>query len=158
MALIQCSESECKGLVSDKALMCPHCGSGIKKNLENLLLTKKTKPAHQVIIDKANIPLDQDERRGHKRINIKMLTKINQETARLFNISKSGTKLATPIAHKGPSVDITLDTGEKVFNIKAIIRWVNSKNSFSNLIDMGVEISKAPPEYYEFIDQLLVNK
>ena len=85
------------------------------------------------------------------------MTKINQETARLFNISKSGMKLATPIAHKGPCVDITLDTGEKVFNIKAIIRWVNSKHSFSNLIDMGVEISNAPPEYYEFIDQLLAN-
>ena len=155
MAIIHCKE--CKGKVSDKALMCPHCGFGMQKNLENILLTQKSKTAHQDIFDKANVPLAQDERRAHKRINIKMMAKINHEAARLFNISKGGIKLATHIAHKGPSVDITLDNGEKVFNIKAIIRWVSSKRSFSNLIDIGVEIFEAPPEYYQFIDQLLAN-
>jgi hypothetical protein len=137
--------------------MCPHCGFGMQKNLENMLLTQKIRTAHQDILDKANVPLAQDEKRAHKRINIKMMAKINQETARLCNISIGGMKLATPIAHKGPSVDITLDNGKKVFNIKAIIRWVSSKRSFSNLIDMGVEIFEAPPEYYEFIEQLLAN-
>jgi hypothetical protein len=156
MALIKCSE--CKGKVSDKALMCPHCGFGMQKNLENILLTQKNKTAHQGILDKANVPLAQDEKREHKRINIKMMTKINQETARLCNISKSGMKLATPIVHRSPSIEITLDNGEKIFKIKAIIRWVSSKRSFSNLIDIGVEISEAPPEYYEFIDQLLATK
>ena len=35
MALINCKE--CKGKVSDKALMCPHCGFGMSPTLENLL-------------------------------------------------------------------------------------------------------------------------
>jgi hypothetical protein len=144
--------------VSDKALMCPHCGFGMQKNLENILLAQKNKTDHQSIIDKANVPLDQDERRAHKRINIKMMTKINHETARLCNISKGGMKLASPFSPKNPRIDITLDNGKKVFNVKGIIRWVSSKRSFSNLVDIGVEISEAPQEYYEFIDQLLINK
>jgi hypothetical protein len=82
-----------------------------------------------------------------------MMAKINQETARLCNISKGGMKLATPVAHNDPSVSITLDNGEKIINLK-----VSSKRSFSNIIDIGVEISEAPPEYYSFIDQLLAGQ
>ena len=87
-----------------------------------------------------------------------MMTKINHETARLCNISKGGMKLASPFSPKDPSIDITLDNGNKVFNVKGTIRWVSSKRSFSNLVDIGVEISNAPQEYFEFIDQLLVDK
>ena len=42
--------------------------------------------------------------------------------------------------------------------MKETIRWVSNKRSFPNLIDIGVEISEAPLEYYQFIDQLLANK
>ena len=153
MTLIHCSE--CKGKVSDMAVMCPHCGFGLQKKVENKLPTKKPGTAYQQIIDKADIPLAQDERRTHKRINIKMMAKINHETARICNISKSGMKLATPIPHKDPHVEIMLDNGDKIINVKGTIRWVSSKHSFSNMIDIGVEISAAPPEYYEFIDELL---
>jgi hypothetical protein len=86
------------------------------------------------------------------------MVKINREAAMLFNISKSGMKLATAFSPKEPNVDITLDNGENLFAMKGTIRWVSSKRSFSNLIDIGVEISAAPPEYYQFIDQLLTNK
>lgn len=155
MTLTHCSE--CKGKVSDMAVMCPHCGFGLQKKVENNLQTKKPGTAYQNIINKADIPLAQDERRTHKRTNIKMMAKINNETARLCNISKGGMKLATPVTHNDPRVAITLDNGEEVINIKGIIRWVNNKRSFSNIIDIGVEISEAPPTYYEFIDQLLAN-
>ena len=156
MTLIHCGE--CKGKISDKALMCPHCGFRMQKNRKNILLTQKPKATHREIIDKSNVLLTQDERRSHKRINIKMMAKINHETARLCTISKGGMKLATPIAHKDPSVNITLNNGEKIINIKGIIRWVSSKRSFSNILDMGVEISEAPQEYYVFIDQLLAKQ
>ncbi|MCX6555228.1 MAG: PilZ domain-containing protein [Candidatus Aminicenantes bacterium] len=155
MALIHCSE--CKGKVSDKALLCPHCGVELQKNTENKLVIKKPGTVYQNIVDEADVPLAQDERRAHKRINIKMMAKINHETARICNISKGGMKLATPVAHTDPKVEIMLDNGEKIINVKGTIRWVSSKRSFSNIIDIGVEISEAPPEYYEFLDQLLVN-
>jgi hypothetical protein len=152
MALIQCSE--CKGKVSDKAMMCPHCGFGLQKSLENTLPPKKPGAALQNIIDKADMPLAQDERRVHKRINIKMMAKINHETARICNISKGGMKLATPVAHPDPNVEIILDNGERIITIKGTIRWVSSKHSFSNIIDLGVEIYEAPPEYYEFVEKI----
>ena len=155
MALILCSE--CKGKLSDKAWMCPHCGFGLQKNLGNIAQTRKTGAGHQDISKKPRLPVNHDEKRAYKRINIRMMAKINQETARIYNISKGGMKLATPLPHINPSVNITMNNGEKIFNIKGIIRWVSSKRSFSNLIDMGVEISEAPPDYNEFVDKLLAN-
>jgi len=155
MALIHCSE--CKGKVSDKALMCPHCGFGLQKNMETLSPPNKSGTAYPHISKKADIPLAHDERRAHQRIGIKMMAKINNETARICDISKGGMKLATPSTHKDPNIEITLDNGEKVINVKGTIRWVSSKRSFSNIIDIGVEIATAPPEYYEFIDQLLAD-
>jgi hypothetical protein len=139
MELIRCNE--CKGQVYDAALLCPYCGFGLPKNLENILLTQKTEPPHQGIYDESSVPLTQDEKRACKRINIRMMAKINKETVRICNISKGGMKLVTAFPHHDPNLDITLDNGEKVFNIKGIIRWVSSKNSFSNLIDMGVKIA-----------------
>jgi hypothetical protein len=156
MALISCSE--CKGKVSDKALMCPHCGLGMSPTLENLLQLQKTRAAHQEVFNKADREQAWEEKRSHKRIDIKIMIKVNQETAMLFNISKYGMKLASPFTPKTPGVDITLDNGERVFEMKGTIRWVSSKQTFSNLTDFGVEISAAPPGYYEFIDKLLANQ
>jgi uncharacterized Zn finger protein (UPF0148 family) len=155
MTLIHCSE--CKGKVSDKALICPHCGLGISADLENLLRQQRDKDAKQEVFNNENKERAWEEKRAHKRIDIKIMVKINQETAMLFNISKSGMKLSSPFFPKDPKVDIILDNGENVFNMKGTILWVSSKRSFSNLIDFGVEISAAPQAYYEFIDQLLAN-
>jgi hypothetical protein len=156
MALNQCKE--CKGKVSDKALMCPHCGFGMTPILENLLRQQKTGFAHQEIFNKADPGRAHEEKRAHKRIDIKMMVKVNRETAMLFNISKFGMKLASPFAPKTPGIDVTLDNGEKVFEMKGAVRWVSSKHSFSNLVDFGVEILEAPREYYQFIDELLAAK
>jgi hypothetical protein len=155
MALIRCKE--CKGKVSDKALICPHCGFGISGALENLFQQQKASNFNQEVFNQPEITPSWEEKRAHKRIDIKILIKINRETAMLFNISKSGMKLAAPFVPKPTNVDIMLDNGEKVFELKGMIRWVSSKRSFSNLIDFGVEISAAPPEYYEFIDRLLAS-
>ena len=156
MAMIRCSE--CKGKVSDKAWLCPHCGFGISGALESLLRQQRHKAANQEVFNPPDNSRAWEEKRAHKRIDIKIMVKVNRETAMLFNISKSGMKLASPFFPKDPHVDITLDNGENVFNMKGNILWVSGKRSFSNLIDFGVQISAAPPEYYEFIDQLLANK
>lgn len=155
MALIHCSE--CHGKVSDQAWMCPHCGFGLQKGLGDKTQKDRSATSHEEIRDPSRLPLTHDEKRAYKRINIRMMAKINQETARIYDISKGGMKLATPLPHPDPHIDITLANGEKIYQIKGIIRWVSSKRSFSNLIDIGVEISEAPPEYYQFIDELLAN-
>jgi hypothetical protein len=155
MALIRCNE--CNGKVSDKALICPHCGLSISEDLENLLRLQKTKTSQQEVFSHPDTAKSWEEKRAHRRIDIKIMVKINQETAMLFNISKSGMKLSSPFFPKDPKVDIILDNGENVFDMKGTILWVSNRRSFSNLVDFGVEISAAPPAYYEFIDQLLAN-
>jgi hypothetical protein len=155
MAITRCSE--CKGKVSDKALICPHCGLGISADLENLLRQQRDKAANQEVFNNENKERAWEEKRAHKRIDIKMMVKVNQETAMLFNLSKSGLKLSSPYFPKDPHIDITLDNGERIFDMKGNILWVNGKRSFSNLVDFGVQITAAPPAYYEFVDYLLAN-
>lgn len=149
MAMTTCSE--CKGKVSDQAWMCPHCGFVMGQELEEFLKWQRTMSAPEV-------SLGGEEKRRHRRIDIKTMVRVDGETAMLFNISKSGMKLSSPFTPKAANVDVTLDNGERVFAMKGAIRWVSGKRSFSNLIDFGVEISEASPEYYEFIDILLASE
>ena len=86
MAMKICSE--CKGKVSDQAVMCPHCGFGMSQTLENLLRRQKNRADHQEVFNKPDSEQAWEEKRAHKRIDIKIMIKVNQETAMLFNISK----------------------------------------------------------------------
>jgi hypothetical protein len=82
------------------------------------------------------------------------MVQVDGEMALLLNLSRAGLLLSTPFHPAERNVDVTLDNGEQHFSLKGAIRWVSHKRSFSNLIDFGVEISNAPPEYYAFIDRL----
>jgi uncharacterized Zn finger protein (UPF0148 family) len=155
MALIKCPECEKK--VSDQAIMCPHCGFGVAKHVKEQTAKLEKKPAD---INPELLKLKDDEknpidRREDKRINLKMTAKINNEVAMLFNISRSGIMLSTPIIPTIPTVHLTLQAGEQTFNIKGIIRWVSRKRSISNLKDIGISIVDAPQEYYAFLNELL---
>jgi hypothetical protein len=126
MAITTCSE--CKGKISDKALLCPHCGFGIERALE--------------------------EKRRHRRIDHNTMVRVNGKTAMLFNISRSGLKLSSPFTPQVGNVDISLETGETVFTLQGTIRWVSGRRSFSNLVDFGVEIINPPPAYNEFVGRV----
>lgn len=147
MAMSKCSE--CKGNVSDQAWMCPHCGLVRGNEVKEFLEWRKAAPS-------SGAPGGEEKRR-HRRVDIKTMVRVDGETAMLFNISKSGMKLSSPFTPKAGSVDITLDNGQQTFVMKGEVRWVSGKRSFSNLIDFGVEISQASPEYYEFVEVLLAS-
>ncbi len=147
MALKNCSE--CNGRISEKALLCPHCGFGLNQDLETLLRQLGATAA----ADKtASVSIE--EKRRHRRLELRTMVQVDGEKALLFNLSRSGLLLATPFHPKGPDVSVTLDNGERHLDLKGTIRWVSRKRSFSNLIDFGVEISEASPEYYKFIEAL----
>jgi hypothetical protein len=137
MAMTTCSE--CQGKISDQALICPHCGIGLKQALETL--TRRW-------------PTPGVEKRRYPRIEIKTLVEVDGERALLFNISRGGMLLSSPSFPKGPAVDVTLEAGEEVFTLKGVVRWVSGKRSFSNLIDFGVEIISPPAGYREFVERL----
>jgi hypothetical protein len=151
MAITSCGE--CKGKVSDKALFCPHCGFGLAQALEELV-QRHVQKAVQAGLPRQEAALPFDERRRHKRIEIKSMIQVNGETALISNISRSGMKLSSPQPPKLPEIDIILDNDEKVMRLKGRICWVSGRRTFSNLVDFGVEITAAPPEYYALIDRL----
>ncbi|HEX7502746.1 MAG TPA: PilZ domain-containing protein [Acidobacteriota bacterium] len=153
MALSKCSE--CKEKVSDQAWMCPHCGFVMGQEVEEFREWQKTMPPREAAA--LEVAPGGVEKRRHRRVDIKTMVRVDGETAMLFNISKSGMKLSSPFTPTAASVEITLDNGEKIFVMKGEVRWVSGKRSFSNLIDFGVEISAAAPEYYEFVEMLLAS-
>jgi hypothetical protein len=148
MALKSCSE--CKGKISESALMCPHCGFGLNQGLEALLRRMASPPPPPGPGMEAF-----EEKRRHRRIELRTMVQVDGEKALLFNLSRSGLLLSAPFHPKGPDVDVTLDNGDRHFALKGTIRWVSRKRSFSNLVDFGVEIFEASQEYYEFIEQML---
>ena len=133
MALMNCPD--CKSLVSNKAALCPHCGVKISK-----LAEVGTKHG--------------DERRKNKRIKKKILLKINGELGLLTDISRRGIRLSTTTMPSDRTVHIKLKVDEDTFELNGIIRWEQKKRSFSNLIEIGVQVNEAPRGYYEFIDEL----
>lgn len=141
MALTCCSE--CKNKISEKALWCPHCGFGLSQDLEALLRRAAAQPAPAF-----------EEKRRHRRLEIRTMVQVDGEKALLFNLSRSGLLLSTPFHPKGPDVNVTLDNGEQHFELQGTIRWVSPKRSFSNLIDFGVEIHDPPPDYCLFVEKL----
>ncbi len=141
MAMTNCNE--CKGKISDQALLCPHCGIGLEKALGTL--ARRWPALH---------PDAGVEKRRYPRIEIKTLVEVDGERALLFNISREGMLLSSPSFPKGPAVDVTLEAGELHFKLKGVVRWVSGKRSFSNLIDFGVEINSPPAGYREFVERL----
>jgi len=147
MALKNCSE--CNGKISEKALLCPHCGFGLNQDLETLLHRLAAQAAAEAATTAAF-----EEKRRHRRLELRTMVQVDGEKALLFNLSRSGLLLSTPFHPKGPDVNVVLDNGEQHFALKGTIRWVSKKRSFSNLVDFGVEIFDAPPEYHEFVEKM----
>ena len=141
MALKNCGE--CNEIITENALRCPHCGSGLSQDLETLLRQMAAKSASAV-----------EEKRRHRRLEFRTMVQVDGEKALLLNLSRSGLLLSTPFYPKGPGVRVILDNGEQHFELEGTIRWVNPKRTFSNLIDFGVEIHDAAPDYCLFVEKL----
>jgi hypothetical protein len=152
MTLTTCSE--CKGKMSDRASMCPHCGFGLGQALEDMVQMHVQRAVQAALPLRPPLAVPGEEKRRHRRIDHNTMVKVEGETAMLFNISRSGLKLSSPFAPRTGNVAISLETGDRTYALKGTVRWVSARRSFSNLVDFGVEIIEAPPEYYEFVDQL----
>lgn len=151
MAMTTCKE--CKGKVSDRAPMCPHCGFGMAQALEEAVRRQAGQTAGPGMAPR-QAPSPFEEKRGHRRIEHITMVKVDGKTAMLFNISKSGLKLSSPFQPRPGNVDIALETDEEVFELKGTVRWVSGRRSFSNMMDFGVEIIAPPPAYIALLEKL----
>ena len=150
MAMTTCKE--CKGKVSDRAPMCPHCGFGTA--LEDAIRLEVGKAVGAGLTPRPLAASPFEEKRGCRRIEHITMVRVDGKTAMLFNISRSGLKLSSPFQPRPGNVDISLETDEAVFELKGTVRWVSGRRSFSNLTDFGVEIIDPPPAYIALLEKL----
>ena len=95
-----------------------------------------------------------EEKRRHPRIEHRTFVRVDGRAAMLFNVSRSGLKLASPFQPRPGRVDVELEAGEYSFALQGSVRWVSRRRSFSNLVDFGVEILDPPDGYLDFVGQL----
>jgi hypothetical protein len=120
MAMTTCSE--CKGKISAKALLCPHCGFGMERALADAV-RQQVQEAFQASLTRQPQAMSPGaEKRRHRRIDHNTTARVNGETAMLFNISRSGLKLSSPFTPQIGNVDISLETGETIFALQGVIR------------------------------------
>ncbi|MCP4152144.1 MAG: PilZ domain-containing protein [bacterium] len=99
------------------------------------------------------------ENRKHKRFKIANLSKIEDHDYSIINISKEGILLSTnfepanPDAQPDKTVNIQLKVNGKWVDLEARVMWVLTDKA-SDIMSMGVFISKAPQAYNNFIDNL----
>lgn len=91
------------------------------------------------------------EKRKEMRIRKRILSSLEEKPAIVVDMSLSGIKISMSRPPKSQDVNITLQVGEKVINLKGDIRWINRtvSNKVSN--NIGIVIREAPPEYYEML-------
>ncbi|MCU0236675.1 MAG: PilZ domain-containing protein [Acidobacteria bacterium] len=151
MALIVCRE--CSVNRSDTAPMCPHCGLGMNQVLAELRRSCAGGAAADAPVA-AEAAMPGVEKRRHPRIEHRTFVRVDGQTAMLFNVSRSGLKLSSPLQPRPGRVNVELEAGEYSFALQGSVRWVSQRRSFSNLVDFGVEILDPPVGYRDFVEQL----
>ncbi|MBU4268391.1 MAG: PilZ domain-containing protein [Acidobacteria bacterium] len=91
------------------------------------------------------------EKRKEMRIRKRMLSSLEEKPAIVIDISQSGIKISMSRPPKSQNVDIKLQIGGKVINLKGDIRWITRMVSNQASNNIGIAIREAPPEYYEML-------
>jgi hypothetical protein len=91
--------------------------------------------------------------RKFKRIKITAISKLNNKSCSVINISREGMMLCGNWKSTEKIVDIQLKIGGRWIFLKGKIMWSMDGNS-PKLKRVGVYIIQAPPEYGDFIDNL----
>ncbi|MFH2108091.1 MAG: PilZ domain-containing protein [Chrysiogenia bacterium] len=91
------------------------------------------------------------EKRKELRIRKRILSSLEEKPAIVVDMSLSGIKISMSRPPRTQTVDIKLQVGEKVINLKGDVRWITRmvSNQVSN--NIGIVIREAPPEYYEML-------
>lgn len=85
------------------------------------------------------------------RIRKRMLSSLEEKPAIVIDISQSGIKISMSRPPKSQNVDIKLQIGGKVINLKGDVRWITRMVSNQASNNIGIAIREAPPEYYEML-------
>jgi len=95
------------------------------------------------------------DKRKDKRIKKRLMAKINNKVAILVDISRTGFKVSTAVLPPNRNVDITVQAGNQIFDLKGYTCWINQKITAPRMYDMGISIKEASTEYYQFLEGIL---
>lgn len=96
------------------------------------------------------------EKRKTSRKKKRIMVKLDQTSAILVDISRTGIRVSSGVAPSHRNVNIELNNEQKPLNLKGDIRWIKRKVALQKLYDIGISIVEAPDDYYQFIDTLQI--
>jgi hypothetical protein len=94
-----------------------------------------------------------DERRKYKRFKIKTMTRLNNTSCSIINVSKEGMLLTGSLEASPDQMNIQLKINGQWVDLKAKRMWV-MENPKARSKRMGVFITQAPAEYDDFVNNL----
>lgn len=95
----------------------------------------------------------EDERRRSRRFRIKTMTKLNNTSCSIINVSKEGMLISGSLEASPEMMNIQLKIDGKWVDLKAKRMWV-MENQGSRTSRIGVFITQAPAEYDDFVNNL----
>jgi hypothetical protein len=95
------------------------------------------------------------ERRKGKRIKKRILSKVDERSGITIDLSRDGMQISLKSSPPKKNINVTLQIGEKAFNLKGEIRWVRKEiyKQASNRI--GIFLKDVPPEYAKLLEQFI---
>lgn len=94
------------------------------------------------------------DKREFSRKKKRILLQLNGKPAILLDISRKGIKLSTTSAPASRQVDITINYHDQLIQLKGYVRWIRKTLVMQNTRDIGLSITSAPSEFYQFLETI----
>ena len=95
-----------------------------------------------------------DRRERINDVNV-IKIKVEGKAAVLVDVSKKGLQLIIPFYPKNPSIVVTFELDDKIYEIHGKVHWVSDSPFSDNQFQVGLSIVKAPEEYDKSILSML---
>jgi hypothetical protein len=95
------------------------------------------------------------ERRKGKRIKKRILSKIDEKSAITIDLSKDGLQISLKSNPHKKNINVTLQIGDKYFDLKGEIRWMRKEISTQGSNRIGIFLKDVPPEYAKILNQFI---
>jgi len=98
-----------------------------------------------------------DEKRKFERLKRRSILHLNNKTALLEDISEEGILVSAQEVPAYPEVSILIKLLKSEFEIKGKIKWRSSRDDFSGLFSIGIELIDPPEKFRKLIKRNLKN-
>lgn len=93
------------------------------------------------------------DKRENSRFKARLLVKIDEKTAVINDISRTGLNISVPIMPKKRRVNISLEFENMKLEFGALIMWARRKLSYGDKNILGLTIINPNDEYFRICEQ-----